>query len=64
MRLNFSVEKESEIFSAELTIQREDFLEDFNVSLAPSILESLPWPPDYSVISSQPLRFLSCDALG
>jgi hypothetical protein len=42
IRLDFSVEKESEMFSAELTIQREDFLEDFNVSLAASILEYLP----------------------
>ena len=38
---------------------RRDYPEDFTVSWAASILKSLPWPKGYSVISSQPLRYLT-----
>ena len=52
------VEEDSGTFNVEVTIERGDFPDDLNVSLAASFLESLQWPPGYSVISVDPLRYL------
>ena len=56
---HFMVEEDSGTFSVEVTIEREDFPEDLNVSLAASFLKSLKWPLGYSVISVEPLRYLT-----
>ena len=56
---HFMVEEDSGTFNVEVTIERGDFPDDLNVSLAASFLESLQWPPGYSVISVEPLRYLT-----
>ena len=54
----FTVKEDLGIFSLEVTCERK-YYQDFSVSRAGTLLESLPWPPDYTVISSQPLSYLT-----
>ena len=51
---HFDVKEESGNFIVEVDCVRMDHPEDFTVAWAVSLLKSLPWPPNYSVISSQP----------
>ena len=44
-------------FIVEVLYSRDDFPEVFTVARAVSHLESLPWPKDYLVISSQPPNY-------
>ena len=55
----FNIEEDMNNFSVELVYSRDDFPEDFTVTGASSLLESLPWPENYSVISSQPPKYQS-----
>ena len=52
----FDVKQEMDNFIVELH-SRDDFPEVFTVARAISLLESLPWPQNYSVISSQPPNY-------
>ena len=57
---NFMVkEVELDIFSVEVNCLEKEYPEDFTGSQAANFLTSLPWPPDYSVISSQPPSYLT-----
>ena len=51
---HFNVKEELGNFIVEVDCVRMDNPEDFTVAWAVSLLESQPWPPNYSVISSQP----------
>ena len=49
------VKEEMGNFSGEVDCRQYDYPEDFTVAWA----ESLPWPLDYSVITSQPPSYLT-----
>ena len=51
---HFDVKEELGNFIVEVDCVRMDNPKDFSVALAVSLLKSRPWPPNYSVISSQP----------
>ena len=53
----FDVKEEMDIFIVEVLYSGDDFPEVFTVARAVSLLESLPWPKDYFVISSQPPNY-------
>ena len=53
----FFLTEEPALFSVEVTCDAQDYPEDFNISWAVSMLKSLPWPPSFSVIRSQPPRY-------
>ena len=55
----FTVREDSDIFSVEVTCEKKYYEGDFTVSRAASSLKSLPWPPDYTVISSQAPSYLT-----
>ena len=54
----FTVKEDLGTFSVEVSCERI-YYPDFSVSRATTLLESLPWPPDYTVISSQPPSYLT-----
>ena len=56
---SFDIKEDMDNFRVELVYSRDDFPEDFTVAGATSLLESLPWPENYSVISSQPPKYQS-----
>ena len=55
----FTVKEDSDIFSVEVNCEKKYYKGDFTVSRAASSLKSLPWPPDYTVISSQAPSYLT-----
>ena len=55
----FDVKEDAGIFSVEVTCEKKYYEGDFTVSRAASSLTSLPWPPDYTVISSQAPSYLT-----
>ena len=55
----FDVEEEMGNFIVTVSCIRRDNPEEFTVARTVSLLKSLPWPQDYSVISSQPLSYLT-----
>ena len=52
-------EEELGIFSVEVTCLEKEYPKDFTVSRAANFLTSLPWPPDFSVISTQAPSYLT-----
>ena len=55
----FDVKEDAGIFSVEVTCEKKYYEGDFTVSQVASSLMSLPWPPDYTVISSQAPSYLT-----
>ena len=55
----FTVKEDSDIFSVEVTCEKKYYKGDFTVSRAASSLKSLPWPQDYTVISSEAPSYLT-----
>ena len=47
------------IFSVEVSCMQKKYLKEFTVSWAADFLTSLPWPPDYSLISSKTPSYLT-----
>ena len=55
----FAVKEDMDHFSVKVDCIRRDYPEEFTAAWAASTLKSLPWPKGYSVISSQPLKYLT-----